>query len=492
MLHQARRILYPVGSKEEKEARADEHISKAREHFSYYRVLMNPRLMLKGKWFPLRLARELRQFYDDWKAGKRPVLMIATPPQHGKSLMVLDFAAWVAGHNPHTRIIYTSFSDRLSIRANLRMQRSLDNPLYQILFPTTYLAPRGGGGEAQRNFDILEFIGHDGYFRNTTVLGQITGEALDLGIIDDPIKGRAEANSELIRDKTWNWLTDDMFARFDDKAALLLIGTRWHVDDPAGRLIEHYGARVRVVKFPAIAERDEANRKQGQPLFPELKSLEFLQDRRKLYTQGSWEALYQQNPIIIGGGIFPIERLHVLPTMVDRGKILRSVRYVDKAGTEEGGAYTAMVLMHVLIDKTYVIEHVVRGQWSALEREERIKFWAKSDLAMLRSSYEVGVEQEPGSGGKESAESTIRNLAGFKVYADKVTGDKVIRAEPFAAQVQGGNVALVAGAWVHALLDEMESFPNGKYQDQVDACSGAFNRLISGYSYNLFAPGLYE
>ena len=129
----------------------------------------------------------------------------------------------------------------------------------------------------------------------------------------------------------------------------------------------------------------------------------------------------------------------------------------------------------------------MRGQWRALEREEKIKFWAERDRAKsLPGAYEVGVEQEPGSGGKESAEATIRNLRGFKVFADRVTGSKEVRAEPFAAQVQGGNVSLVAGMYQADLLDEMISFPNGKYRDQVDACSGAFNRLVSGPIYNLW------
>src|SRR4029077_10012291 len=78
---------------------------------------------------------------------------------------------------------------------------------------------------------------------------------------------------------------------------------------------------------------------------------------------GSWEALYQQNPIITGGGVFPIERIQVRPIQPDRSQILRSVRFVDKAGTSDGGAFTAMVLMHLMHDKSYVIEHVARGQW---------------------------------------------------------------------------------------------------------------------------------
>jgi hypothetical protein len=119
---------------------------------------------------------------------------------------------------------------------------------------------------------------------------------------------------------------------------------------------------------------------------------------RKLYTEASWAALYQQSPFIVGGGIFPIEKL----------------------------------------------QHVT-DVWSY-----------------------------------------AHSLRGFKVYADKVTGSKEVRAEPFAAQVQGGNVFMCAGHYQNDLLDEMVSFPNGKYRDQVDACSGAFNRLVSGPIYNLF------
>jgi predicted phage terminase large subunit-like protein len=164
------------------------------------------------------------------------------------------------------------------------------------------------------------------------------------------------------------------------------------------------------------------------------------------------------------------------------------VRYWDKAGTvSDDAAYSCGVLMHKMKDGRFVVEHVVRGRWSALDRENVIKEWARRDREMLKSPYEIGVEQEPGSGGKESAEGTIRMLAGYRCYADKVTGNKMMRADPFAAQVQGGNVRLVAGSWHYAYLDELESFPNGKYKDEVDASSGAFARLTSKPAYNLDA-----
>ena len=106
---------------------------------------------------------------------------------------------------------------------------------------------------------------------------------------------------------------------------------------------------------------------------------------------------------------------------------------------------------------------------------------------LLKYNYEVGVEMEPGSGGKENAENTLRNLAGFSCYADRVTGSKEARANPFAAQVQNSNVFFVAGPWRDALLDEMETFPSGLYRDQIDTCSGAFNRLALGSQYSLEA-----
>jgi predicted phage terminase large subunit-like protein len=436
--------------------------------------------MLSGWWVEL-IAVELQQFYEDFAAGRRPKLALMAPPQHGKSETVIDFIAWSSGKNPDIKTIFASYSAELGERANRDLQRIIQSERYKCIFPLT----RIGGTGWQCNNELIEFVGRRGSFRNTTVEGQITGMELHLGVIDDPVKGSAEARSPVIRDRTWNWFVDDFRTRFAANGALLVIMTRWHVDDLLGRFIEGIPG-VRVLRFPAICERDDNYRRAGEPLFPELKPLDFLLEQQKLLTEASWQALYQQSPAIIGGGIFPIEKLKTLP-MLDRTRILKSVRYWDKGGTEGGGAFTAGALLHALKDKTYVLEHVVRGQWGALEREEKIRFWAERDAKSLRpGAYEVGVEQEPGSGGKESAESTIRNLRGFKVYADKVTGSKEIRAEPFAAQVQGGNVSMVAGIWQADLLDEMQSFPNGKYRDQVDACSGAFNRLVSGPIYNLF------
>jgi predicted phage terminase large subunit-like protein len=452
--------------------------AQARASFPAFRRVMRPDLI--WGWWLEELAERLQQFYEDLVAGKRPMMAVQAPPQHGKSWTATDFVAWVAGRNPNLRTIFASYSEELGARTNFDLQRCMRSSRYAAMFGRTRIGVPGW----QCNSSLIEYAGYDGSFRNTTVQGQINGFALSLGVIDDPVKGRLEANSKLTRDKTWDWFTDDFLPRFAADAGLLLIMTRWHVDDLFGRVLKKF-PDLRIVRYPAIAEEDELHRRKGEALFPELKPPDFLLSRKDTLTQHSWEAQYQQRPMVIGGGQLPTEKLIVLPYCFDRTKIVASVRYWDKAGSVgEDADFTAGVLMHKLNNCTFVIEHTARGRWSAADREERIKALAQGDAQSCRN-LTVYVEQEPGSGGKESAENTLRNLAGISCYADRVTGSKQVRAEPFAAQVQAGNIHLVAGAWVQDFWDECESWPHGRFNDQVDAAAGAFNKLVSGPGYNL-------
>jgi predicted phage terminase large subunit-like protein len=461
-------------------AEAERAWAEARETFVAFRQYMRPESV--WNWWTQDVALELQQFYDDMVAGRRPKLALMAPPQHGKTTTAEDFIAWVAGRNPNWKTIYASYSEELGVTRNLNLQRIFMSPRYQHVFGNTRVGLPGW----TCNSESIEYCGHAGSFRNTTVNGQINGLELHLGVLDDPMKGRAEASSPIVRDRTWAWFVDDFCTRFAADSGMLVIGTRWRVDDPIGRFVERF-PKVHVLRYPAIAEVKDEFRDVGEALFPQFKPLELLLERKKTQTRAGWESEYQQHPIIVGGGILPIEKLKVVPTW-DRSQIMKSVRYVDKAGTEGGdGAYTAMVLMHAMKDKTFVIEHVARGPWGALEREQEIRALAAMDSRNIKGSYEIGVEQEPGSGGKESAEATIRSLAGYRVFADRVTGSKQLRAEPFAAQVQGGNVSLVAGSWVSDFLDEAECFPSGKFKDQIDAASGAFARLTREPVYNLDA-----
>jgi predicted phage terminase large subunit-like protein len=450
---------------------------EARESFWAFRQYMNPDMLLG--WFQFEVAQELQQFYNDLVAGKRPYLVLSAPPQHGKSRQMIEFMAWLAGKNPNLKKMYASYSDELGNVANSALQRMYESERFQKVFPETRISgtavASGRAGHYARNSSLLEYVDKKGSFRNTTVEGQINGMGLDFGLVDDPMKGRQEAQSKTVRDKVWNWFTDDFFGRFSNHAGLIIIMTRWHIDDPVGRFIEKF-PRAKVLRYQAISEKDEPRRRKGEALFPEHKPLEFLLERKAVLAQAGWESVWQQNPIVIGGGMFPIEKFSIT-TLPPKAEIKKSVRYWDKAGTEDGGAFTCGVLMHELKNGQVVISDVRRGQWGALKREEMIKQTSESDKATW-GRFPIYIEQEPGSGGKESAERTISMLKGHNVKADKVTGAKEIRAEPFAAQVQGGNVKLVGGAWNQPFIDECEVFPGGKYKDQVDSAAGAFAKML--------------
>jgi len=148
------------------------------------------------------------------------------------------------------------------------------------------------------------------------------------------------------------------------------------------------------------------------------------------------------------------------------------VRYWDKAASAQHGDYSVGVLLGFSAGQFYVID-VIRGQWSSYERERVMRATAELD----GGDTEIVVEQEGGSGGKDSTQATLRNLVGFSARADHPQADKWVRAQPFAARCEAGEIYLVRGAWNAAYIDELCGFPNATHDDQVDASSGAFNHL---------------
>ena len=180
---------------------------EARENFWAFRRFMHPDM--KVGWWQKIIAEELQEFYVKLINCERPTIVIEAPPQHGKSEIIVDFIAWFAGRHPDKKTIYGSFSESLGIRANLSLRRIFDSAQYRVTFPG--ICTQSGDGDFTRTRFMLEYQGHRGFFRNTTVEGAITGQSLDLGIIDDPLKGRKAANSKTTRDNVWGWIKTDFF-----------------------------------------------------------------------------------------------------------------------------------------------------------------------------------------------------------------------------------------------------------------------------------------
>lgn len=452
--------------------------------FVEFRKHINPKL--KWGWWQYELCAELQAFYEALISGKRPRLVIQAPPQHGKSEIIVDFIGWLSGKNPDCRTIYASFSERLGIRANLRLQRMLDSERYKQVFPGTTLNASNVvtiSAQSLRNREILEFAGRAGYFRNTTVRGSVTGEGLDLGVIDDPIKGREEANSETIREKTWNWFTDDFLTRFSEEAGLLIIMTRWHIDDPVGRLVAS-DPKVKVLSYPAIAEEDEPHRKAGEALFPEHKSLSFLLEMKHAMSArpGSWESLYQQRPIIAGGNLFKTEHFrrhaHAAPPPT-----LRRIVFVDTAQkTKEQNDYSVFQAWGIGADGVAYLLDQVRGKYEAPELEATARaVWAKHKAEPVKGrGHLAAMKVEDKVSGTGLIQSLRRPPNPIPVLPiTRGSADKYTRALDALPAIAAGLVSIPGDApWTMDLLSELAAFPNGVHDDQVDPLVDAVCELV--------------
>jgi predicted phage terminase large subunit-like protein len=401
----------------------------------------------------------IRQHLDRITRGEIDRLMIFVPPQHGKSsLVTVRYPVWRLEQNPRLRVILAAYNQTRANEFSREARRLAAQrfPLHKERSAVEEWQTTAGGS-----------------VRAVGVGSGVTGRSGDLILIDDPTKSREEAESAIYRDRVYGWFRSDLYTRLQPLSALVLIMTRWHEDDLAGRILaSEDGPNWTVISLPAEAEAgDPLGRAIGEPLCPARFDLAALQQIRSVLGTYAYTSLYQGAPLPAGGGMFKREWFEIVeaaPAQCTR------VRAWDKAGTEGGGDYSAGA--KVTLDESsglFYVEDVVRGQWSALGRERIMRQTAELD----GTAVDIVLEQEPGSGGLESAQASIRNLAGFYVTAEKVTGDKATRAMPWAAQCEAGNVRIVRGAWNAAFLDELCSFPYGAHDDQVDAGSAAFNRL---------------
>lgn len=408
--------------------------------------------------------------------------MIFAPPQHGKSeLASVRLPAFWLGKRKHEPVIITSYGAQLA-QSKSRFARDVVESLeYAELFPSIKVRQ---DVRARTHWEIAG---------GTQVIaagagGPLTGHGGRLGVIDDPIENWEQAQSETIRNKVWDWWRGTFRTRIWEGGAILLIMTRWHEDDIAGRLLQQQANRWTVLRLPAIAEtqadRDFNNarmnlplgqpdllgRKPGEALCPQRFSLSALEEIRADVGSLVWSAEYQGAPTLPEGNRFKRAWFPI----VDAAPVnARRVRYWDLAATAGGGARTAGVLLAHDGEITYT-EDVVYGQWSTGERNKIMRQTAELDGPGVEQVF----EQEPGSSGVDAAKALIRLLQGFRVFADRPTGSKDVRLEPYAAQAEAGNTKIVRGSWNGAYIEEMCAIPNGKFRDMGDGTSGAYNRLF--------------
>jgi len=235
------------------------------------------------------------------EAGELDVLIISMPPGSAKSTYSsVGFPAWYLGKNPHKCVICASNTGELAERFGRRSRGLVGGQAHRSIFPDSELSAESAAAGRWETTKGGEYFA-------AGVGGTITGRRGDLILIDDPVKSREEADSETIREKQWAWFRDDLQTRLKPGGAIVIIMTRWHEDDLAGRLLEdikkHPGQRVKVLKIPMEAGLDDPlGREPGETLWPEWFTPEMVAIAKR--EPRTWSALYQQEPRPIGGGEF--------------------------------------------------------------------------------------------------------------------------------------------------------------------------------------------
>lgn len=450
------------------------HIKKCRASLEYWATHAAKDFVEPGADHrPARHQRLLIQKLQDVADGKIKRLMIFMPPGSAKSTYTSKiFVPWYMARFPKRQVIAASNTASLAETFSRSVQECMREHALEL-----------GVHPLEDNKELWKASNGSAY-RAAGVGGTITGFRADLGIIDDPFIGRQQAYSAVQRDTVWGWYANDFFTRAKPDAALILIQTRWHVDDLGGRLLDEQAGDWTVLNLPSIWEGDDdepawpdgLGRKKGELLWPDYQNEAFIAGARKTLGEMDFSAMHQQSPVSASGNLFRIEKLGTIPAAsVTAPKIVRAW---DFAATREMGTgkgdFTVGVKMQRNPNGTYTVLDVKRGRFSPEQVEDIICTTAEADGPDVL----ISIPQDPGSAGKIVAANFVRMLAGYRIHVSTESGKKEHRAMPFAAQVEAGNVNMLAGVWNKDFKDELQLFPGSKFDDQVDAASRAFSQLI--------------
>ena len=419
-------------------------------------------------WPQFELARHHSLIVSRLEAierGQESRLTVCIPPRHGKSLITSTiFPAWYLGRHPDHHVIFATYGQELSDDFGRRVRNLLTDPLHQAIFPNCRLSEDSA---AAHRFATTRGGAYFAVGRG----GPVTGRGAHLLIIDDPIKDYEEASSETIRRTLHEWFTSVAYTRLMPGGRIVLIQTRWHEDDLAGRLLREQrgGERWELLSMPAIAESDDAFRKEGEPLWPERFPLSQLEQIRAAIGSRAWASLYQQRPSAATGAVFKRNwwQFYRPPLHGQFNRVVQSWDTAFKKGAEND---FSVCTTWAATDNGYYLFHLWRGR---LEFPELKRLMAS--LAEQWKPHAILIED------KASGQSLIQELKHstvLPIIPIKVDSDKLARAQAVTPLIEAGKVSLPESApWLNDFIDEMSSFPNGLHDDTVDSATQALNYL---------------
>lgn len=437
----------------------------ARENYCAYVVLAH-----HGRWIAGKLHRYLcdtvQEFVERRTDAPYEILILSVPPQHGKSLTVTEtLPSWYLGRHPDKRVIEVSYNDDFAGRFGRRNRDKIvefGGSVFGIMLDKA----------GEREFGIK---GHAGGMISRGVMSGITGNPGDLIIIDDPIKSRLEADSQVYRDRLWAEWESSIRTRTQAGAKVILIQTRWHEDDLAGRMIANE-PNTTVINIPCEAEADDLlGRATGQALCPEIgKGDEWLKQFKAAYQTESgtraWTALFQGHPSAAEGNIVRREwwRKYRRAELPELDYLILSVDAAFKGGADND--FVAIQAWGKRHADLYLIDAVKRHlDFPSTLREIGFMYHK------FKRVNAVFIEDK--ANGPAIIQMMGKEIPG--VVPVDPEGGKAARVNAVAPAIESGHVFVPEDAdFTGEFIDEWAAFPNGPHDDQVDAGSQAINKLL--------------
>ena len=427
---------------------------RARENLIDFAIATNPEY--EPNWHLELIAQEL-EFVEKYGDRDFKILLIFMPPRHGKSeLSSINFPAWYLGRNPENEIITASYSGELAQDFGAATRSLVDSPEYRMIFDLKLKEDERSKAKWKTQ--------KGGSYTSVGVGGAITGRGANVFLIDDPLKNREEADSEVTRRSIWNWFTSTAFTRLEPNGVMVIILTRWHMDDLAGRILTHptLSKRCKVVSFPAIAETDEAFRAKDEALWPLRYPLSALGEIKSTVGPYDWSALYQQQPILAENQEFKLAWVKTITQAEVDSMNTRKFLTIDTAMSKKQGAdYTGFVDNRVNKENFWHI----KGWHAKISPEELV-----DTIFSLHTKYhyeKIGIEKTAYSEGLKpylDNEQRKRSLHLPIVELKHNQTNKEVRIRGLIPRYSAGSIKHILGE-CSALEEEMFTFPVGVHDD---------------------------
>jgi predicted phage terminase large subunit-like protein len=467
----------------------------AKRHLSQFATYVNPEIEIQ--WF----QKIVYDVLDEWIAGKRKKVAIFMPPQHGKSSMSsINTPAKILGMNPKAKIVVASYSDKLASKFNRGAQDIIDSYEFKSIYPNVVLPAKGIETTNElRNNTYFEIVKHKGFFKAVSIGGSLTGDPIDFGIIDDPIKDRKQANSKTYRDNLWDWYNDVFKTRLHNDSRQLMLFTRWHEDDLAGRLFnpksEFYDAdeasewtviifqalKEEKLPFDHVAMKYDDPREIGDALWEQKHSKE-KHEKTKKTSPTTFASLNQQRPSPSKGNKLKREWFQVIkPSELPFNPLaVRKDFWIDGAFTKESENDESAQMSCSFYRGNLYIFNVTGVRKELKEYLDFVVPWLRQNGYKPTSS--VWIEMKASGYGFYSMLKS-QEYGSFncrKINSKVVSYGKLTRAEGVQPTMGSMKVFLVAGGWNEAFIDQCCNFPNDTHDDMLDLlCYAIYEYFIN-------------